>query len=272
MRAGMDDPHRIEAARRLLDAGAGRGDRSTGRAERAVARRLLRAGRRSSPTSGVADAAAPRRPPPTRSPPARSPARRPCPSHGAYLGAPIEVDGARVGVLCVYDDEPFEWTPHDLDVLRELAIAIAAELERGALVAELETSTVRLDLGFAAANIGSFDWDLRTNELHWDERLMELFGYDAADVRPAHRQLQRPPAPRRPRARRRPRSPARSSAAASTRPTTASCTTTAPCAGSRRAGGCCAARTASRRGCSAPPTTRPRSTAPPSASGGCSRR
>ena len=36
---------------------------------------------------------------------------------------------------------------------------------------------MRLDLGFAAANIGSFDWNLITNALHWDDRLMELFGY-----------------------------------------------------------------------------------------------
>src|SRR5262249_25589086 len=105
----------------------------------------------------------------------------PVPEQGAYLGAPIEVGGARVGVLCVYDDQPFEWTAHDLDVLRELAAAIGAELERGALAAELKTSTVRLHVGFAAANIGSFDWDLRSDELHWDDRLMELFGYTDAN-------------------------------------------------------------------------------------------
>ena len=75
---------------------------------------------------------------------------------------PIEVAGARVGVLCVYDERAAtSGRAHDVDVLRELAGTVAAELERGALAAELETSTVRLDLGFAAADIGSFDWDLR---------------------------------------------------------------------------------------------------------------
>ncbi|HEX6020910.1 MAG TPA: SpoIIE family protein phosphatase [Solirubrobacter sp.] len=95
----------------------------------------------------------------------------------AFLGVPIEAAGALVGVLCVHDPEPYEWTEHDVEVLRELAATVAVELERGALAAELETSTVRLDLGFAAAEIGSFDWDLVTNALHWDDRLMELFGY-----------------------------------------------------------------------------------------------
>jgi PAS domain S-box-containing protein len=37
-----------------------------------------------------------------------------------------------------------------------------------------------LDLAVAAAGIGSFDWDLVTGTLAWDDRLIELFGYDAA--------------------------------------------------------------------------------------------
>lgn len=95
----------------------------------------------------------------------------------AYLGAPVETAGQRVGVLCVYDEQAFDWSEHDQDLLRELAAAVGAELERGSLAAQLEASTARLDLGFAAADIGSFDWDLRTDELHFDARLLELFGY-----------------------------------------------------------------------------------------------
>ena len=35
-----------------------------------------------------------------------------------------------------------------------------------------------LDLAISAAGIGTFDWDLTTGTLRWDERLIELFGYD----------------------------------------------------------------------------------------------
>ena len=180
MRAGMDDPLRIEAARRVLAEAPGEAvDRLA-----ALSARLL--GAAHAQVSIFTDEqvpltpAAPRRPPADAlcaqtfagvTPELQAPI-------GAYLGTTIEVEGLRIGVVCVYDDEPFEWTAHDRDVLRELAGAIAAELERGALVAELQTSTVRLDLGFAAANIGSFDWDLTTDALHWDDRLMELFGYE----------------------------------------------------------------------------------------------
>ncbi|WP_448616432.1 SpoIIE family protein phosphatase [Modestobacter sp. URMC 112] len=37
-----------------------------------------------------------------------------------------------------------------------------------------------LDLARAAAGIGTFDWDLGTGTLSWDERLLELFGLDEA--------------------------------------------------------------------------------------------
>ena len=37
-----------------------------------------------------------------------------------------------------------------------------------------------LDLARAAAGVGTFDWDLTTGVLTWDERLLELFGLDEA--------------------------------------------------------------------------------------------
>ncbi len=36
---------------------------------------------------------------------------------------------------------------------------------------------LRLELAVEAAGIGSFDWDLVTGELDWDDRLLQLFGY-----------------------------------------------------------------------------------------------
>src|SRR3954452_20219369 len=177
---GMDDPLRVDAARRLLAEAPGEAiDRLA-----VLSARLL--GAAHAQVSIFTDEHVVLTPTPARRPSADAlaaqtfagiPPTVAVAGIGAYLGVPIEAAGARVGVLSVYDPEPFAWTPHDVDVLRELAGAIAAELERGALAAELETSTVRLDLGFAAANIGGFDWELRTDELHWDERLTELFGF-----------------------------------------------------------------------------------------------
>ncbi|NAZ77244.1 SpoIIE family protein phosphatase [Kineococcus sp. T13] len=41
-----------------------------------------------------------------------------------------------------------------------------------------EAARLRWELSITAAGIGSFDWDLLTGELTWDERLIELFGYE----------------------------------------------------------------------------------------------
>ncbi|HEX6935950.1 MAG TPA: SpoIIE family protein phosphatase [Actinomycetes bacterium] len=45
---------------------------------------------------------------------------------------------------------------------------------------EDEQGRIRLDLVMAAAEVGSFDWDLRDDVLVWDERICHIFGIDPA--------------------------------------------------------------------------------------------
>jgi PAS domain S-box-containing protein len=45
---------------------------------------------------------------------------------------------------------------------------------------EAAATRLRFDLAIDAAGIGSFDWDLVTGRLEWDDRLLEIFGYDRA--------------------------------------------------------------------------------------------
>jgi PAS domain S-box-containing protein len=42
---------------------------------------------------------------------------------------------------------------------------------------EAETDRLRGELAIGAAGIGTFDWDLVTGELTWDERLLDIFGF-----------------------------------------------------------------------------------------------
>jgi PAS domain S-box-containing protein len=97
---------------------------------------------------------------------------------GAYLGTPLEAEGgAVVGVLCVFDPEPRVWTDGDVATLRQLAASVVTELQLTALVDEFAGERVRWGLAIDAAGIGTFDWDLTTGELIWDERLIRMFGY-----------------------------------------------------------------------------------------------
>jgi serine phosphatase RsbU (regulator of sigma subunit) len=45
---------------------------------------------------------------------------------------------------------------------------------------EAAAARLRFDLAIDAAGIGSFDWDLVSRRLVWDDRLLEMFGYDRA--------------------------------------------------------------------------------------------
>ena len=117
----------------------------------------------------------------------------------AYLGVPlIGSAGTVVGALCVFGPEPREWSDGDVVLLRQLADSVATELELSALAKEFEASRLRFDLAIDAAGIGSFDYDLLTGELTWDDRLIELFGYDRESFEGTIEAFFAPAAPRRP--------------------------------------------------------------------------
>jgi PAS domain S-box-containing protein len=98
---------------------------------------------------------------------------------GGYAGAPLVVfDGSAVGTLAVYTRTPRVWTDSDVALLRQLADSVSTELELSALSREFEAHRLRFELAIDAAEIGSFDWDLSTRRLVWDDRLVEIFGYD----------------------------------------------------------------------------------------------
>src|SRR3954471_16579418 len=104
VRAGMDDPQRIEAARRVLAQAPGEAvDRLA-----MLSARLL--GASHAQVSIFTDEQVSLTPSAPRRPAADELAARtfagetPVPPSGAYLGVPVEVAGDRVGVLCVCDE------------------------------------------------------------------------------------------------------------------------------------------------------------------------
>ena len=104
---------------------------------------------------------------------------------GAYLGVPLRAaGGAVIGAMCVYDVQARPWSPEQVGVLGELAESVVAQLELRALSVEASNTAARLDLALDAADIGSFDYDAGSGVLHWDDRLLRLFGYDRTTFLP----------------------------------------------------------------------------------------
>ena len=100
----------------------------------------------------------------------------------AFAGVPLVGDrGALLGVLCVWDTAAREWTDADVELVEQLARSAVAEMELAALAGEYQDTLDRWELAIDAAGVGSFDWDLTTGELLWDDRLLAIFGYDGDD-------------------------------------------------------------------------------------------
>jgi len=96
----------------------------------------------------------------------------------SYVGVPlVAFDGSVVGTLAVSSRTPRTWADGDVALLRQLADSAATELELSALSREFEAHRLRFELAIDAAEIGSFDWDLTTGRLVWDDRMVELLGY-----------------------------------------------------------------------------------------------
>ena len=78
--------------------------------------------------------------------------------------------------------EPREWQDDDVELL-EAARPVGAWRSSSwpRSPASTPSSIARWGLAIDAAGVGSFDWDLRTGQLLWDDRLLALFGYDRTD-------------------------------------------------------------------------------------------
>jgi len=96
-----------------------------------------------------------------------------------YLAVPLAAaDGRLLGALWVFADGPRDWTADDVALLERLAPSVVAELELARLGALPPVEHVAWEVAIDAAGVGTFDWDLETGRLAWDDRLLAMFGYE----------------------------------------------------------------------------------------------
>jgi PAS domain S-box-containing protein len=99
----------------------------------------------------------------------------------SYLGVPLVRHGGRtIGALCVFGPDAREWSDADVATLQQLGESAVTELELSELVHRYEGDRLRWRLAIDAAGIGTFDWDLTTGGLAWDDGTIRMFGYDPA--------------------------------------------------------------------------------------------
>lgn len=105
-----------------------------------------------------------------------------------YAGAPLLTWGnTAIGTLCVIDKEPRQFSEEESRMLKVLAgkVVRTLELRRENLTQrrQLNATNEELEVVFArlleaqhVAQIGSWDWNLRTGRFYWSDEMYGLFG------------------------------------------------------------------------------------------------
>jgi GAF domain-containing protein len=107
----------------------------------------------------------------------------------AVLIVPLRARGRVLGAVTLIradDDNPF--SADDVALAEDLGRRAGTAVDNALLFREVQsswhseagTSHARLGLALAAADIGSFDWDIATGDLAWDDRMCSIFGVTTA--------------------------------------------------------------------------------------------
>ncbi|MEH1771178.1 MAG: PAS domain S-box protein [Nostoc sp.] len=95
---------------------------------------------------------------------------------GAYIGIPLVKEGEFVAGLAVHTFGSRAWTPDEVSLASEVAERTWAAVERARTEAALHDSENRFRMAIEAAQLGTWDWNLITNQLIWDEGCKAMFG------------------------------------------------------------------------------------------------
>ena len=97
----------------------------------------------------------------------------------SWLGVPLRTPFCTIGVLAVQDYErEGVYAQRDLEFLSAVGDQIALAIERKRGEEELKRSEIRLADAQKMAHVGSWEWDVITNEVIWSDEEYRLFGLE----------------------------------------------------------------------------------------------
>ncbi|WP_339907990.1 PAS domain S-box protein [Symmachiella dynata] len=98
---------------------------------------------------------------------------------------PIQVSGVPSGALgCHISGEPVRWQPYVIRRLKLLGNIIANTLSRTQTAEELAAAKTRFSLAVAGSTDGIWDFNFKTGELFYSDRLIELMGFNDVEIDP----------------------------------------------------------------------------------------
>ena len=107
-------------------------------------------------------------------------------THVAWIAMPVIKDAVLVGSFCVAMERPREWRDADVAVVAETAERVWAAVDHARAQMALRVTQERFALALDIGELASWDWDLRTNLVTWNDRHFLIQGYTIGEVVPSY--------------------------------------------------------------------------------------
>jgi len=106
----------------------------------------------------------------------------------SWMGVPLRTPTRTIGVLAVqhYEKEG-AYSKRDLEFLSAVGDQIALAIERKRADEELKRSEDRLAAAQKMSRVGSWEWDVITNEVVWSDEEYRLFGLEPGECEASHK-------------------------------------------------------------------------------------
>jgi len=96
----------------------------------------------------------------------------------AGIGLPLVKQGRLVAIVTVHQSSPRVWREQEVALLQEVAERTWAAVERAKAEEDLRRQQERTRIAVEAAQMGTWEWNLLTNEVYWNEQHFWLFGLE----------------------------------------------------------------------------------------------
>lgn len=97
------------------------------------------------------------------------------------ITAPVGSGAQPWGVLAVFSDAPSEWSDDDVHFVQSMANTVGLAIARDRVEVELRDSTARLGLSLAAGGLGTWTWDLRSDDIVMSAQALTIYGAGGFD-------------------------------------------------------------------------------------------
>lgn len=104
---------------------------------------------------------------------------------GALVAVPLIKNDRFSAILSVQADRPRDWADADIRTIEEVAERTWEALERARTEQALRKSEERLRIAVESAELGTWDYDLKTMEGWWSPRTCAIYGVPYCEVVPA---------------------------------------------------------------------------------------